>query len=113
MSVRKSSVSDVTDMDDLGSLSELSAVLSVQSLDLRAQYEGKLRILTEIQREIEALRSAGATAAHQRRTLEQLEKRFVELTAANRDASDALKMIREEFDRTRQKRRRVKPASTR
>ena len=103
----------MTDTEDPSGFSELSAVLSVQSLDLRAQYEGKLRILTEIQREIEALRSSVATAAHQRRTLEQLEKRFAQLTAANREASETLQMIREEFDRVQQKRRRVKPSPAR
>jgi hypothetical protein len=85
---------------ELASSRELAALLSVQSLDLRAEYEAKLRILTEIQRDIEALRSADAVGA-QRRGLDQLEKRFAALTEANRDARQTLKMIRGEFDRVR------------
>jgi hypothetical protein len=85
---------------ELASSRNLAALLSVQSLDLRAEYEAKLRILTEIQRDIEALRGADTVGA-QRRGLDQLEKKFAALTEANRDASQTLKMIRGEFDRVR------------
>jgi hypothetical protein len=71
---------------ELASSRELAALLSVQS--------------PEIQRDLEALRSADAVGA-QRRALDQLEKRFAALTEANRDASQTLKMIRGEFDRVR------------
>lgn len=77
---------------------ELAALLSVQSLDLRAEYEAKLRILTQIQRDIESLRSSVSSAQRQR-ALDQLDKRFTELSAANRDAGQTLTMIRAEFDR--------------
>jgi hypothetical protein len=89
--------------DDLSAIVEFSGLLSIQSLDLRAEYEAKLRILTEIQRDIESLRSANATAARRQRALEQLDKRFGALTAANIDASETLTMIRGEFDRVRRK----------
>ena len=82
-------------------MTDLAALLSVQSLDLRAEYEAKLRILTSIQREIESLRFPSATAAQRRQTLRRLETRFAALTAANRDASDTLAMIRGEFHRMR------------
>lgn len=84
---------------EAASIHQLAAMLSVQSLDLRAEYEAKLRILTEIQRQIETLRSESATASQQKRTLAELRRRFSELTAANRDASEALKLVRNELDK--------------
>jgi hypothetical protein len=84
--------------DEMAAFQRLAAMLSVQSLDLRAEYEAKLRILTYIQREIETLRSAGS-ATQRQRALDQLQKRFNELAAANREASETLKMIRAEFER--------------
>jgi hypothetical protein len=88
----------VASANDQSVVQRLAALLSTQSLDLRAEYEAKLRILTHIQREIETLRSA-ASAAPRQRALEQLQRRFTELAAANRDASQTLKMIRGEFER--------------
>jgi hypothetical protein len=81
-------------------LTTLIAQLSVLTLDLRAQYEAKVRILTEIQREIESLR-APARRGVRGRSLDRLERRFEALAAANRDASQALTMVREAFARIR------------
>ena len=103
MPLRKPAVPFATGTAEVDPLLKLAAALSVQSLDLRAQYEAKLRILTAIQRELETFRSPSATATQRRQTIERLEKRFDDLTAANRDAGDTLKMIREEFDRVRRK----------
>jgi len=89
--------------DPSGNLQQLAAMLSVQSLDLRAEYEAKLRILTSIQREIEVLRSTISSAPQQQRALGELRQRFDELTSANRDASDALNMIRTAFDRVEER----------
>ena len=100
MPLRTRRASNAVANAELAPSREFAALLSVQSLDLRAEYEAKLRILTEIQREIEALRSAD-TIGVRRRALDQLEKRFSALTDANRDASQTLKMIRGEFDRVR------------
>jgi hypothetical protein len=94
---RQSTVAVATDSGD--GLQQFAAVLSVQSLDLRAEYEAKLRVLTDIQRQIEALRAPGASPLQRQRTLDSLARRFAELTAANRDASETLRMIREEFER--------------
>src|SRR5437899_11987337 len=84
--------------NDVRTFLELSAVLSVQSLDLRAQYEAKLRILTRIQRGIESLRGPAATFVERRSTVERLNRAFAELSEANRSASDTLSMIRDEFE---------------
>jgi hypothetical protein len=92
----------------LDNLGDLAAMLSVQSLDLRAEYEAKLRILTSIQREIEILRMP-ASAARQERALAALRHRFNELTAANRDASETLAMIRGAFDRVQGEGRAARP----
>ncbi len=89
--------------DERQELLHLAALLSAQSIDLRAEYEAKLRILTDIQREIENLRSPTASVAQRHRAHEQLDKRFIALAAANRDASEMLRMIRAEFDRIHRK----------
>lgn len=92
--------------EPIEALHQLAAVLSVQSLDLRAQYEAKLRILTSIQREIETLRSPSATASQRQHARDELRKRFSQLTAANRDASETLSMIRSAFARSERGQRR-------
>lgn len=91
---------------EVDQLLDFAAALSVQSLDLRAEYEAKLRILTAIQRDLENLRAPTAIATRQRQTLERLEKGFAELTTANREASDTLTLIREEFERMHRRTRR-------
>src|SRR3954471_558931 len=80
-------------------LCELAAILSVQSLDLRAEYEAKLRTLTTIQRHIEQLRAPTATAVQREKAMRELTKSFDALSAANHDASETLTNIRGEFDR--------------
>jgi hypothetical protein len=57
--------------DEVERLLKLGAALSVQSIDLRAQYEANLRILTDIQREIERLRSPKASIAEHQAALQQ------------------------------------------
>jgi hypothetical protein len=84
---------------DIRTFVNLSAALSVQSLDLRAQYEAKLRILTRIQRGIESLRRPDATLPDRRTTVDKLNRAFADLIEANRSASETLGMIRDEFDR--------------
>jgi hypothetical protein len=91
-------------------LQELAAILSVQSLDLRAEYEAKLRILTDIQRKVETLRRE-TTAAQRQSALEDLREDFEKLTAANRSASETLGMIREAFDNIERGHRRPGAAS--
>ena len=83
-------------VDDAAAIQQLAAMLSTQSLDLRAAYEAKLRILTQTQREIERLRSVNSTVQRQR-AIDRLKKCFTELTEANHEASETLTMIREEF----------------
>jgi transcriptional regulator with GAF, ATPase, and Fis domain len=80
-------------------LYRLAAILSVQSLDLRAEYEAKLRTLTMIQRHIEQLRVPTATAAQREKAMRELKKHFDALSEANRDASETLTNVRAEFDR--------------
>jgi hypothetical protein len=97
----------------LDTIAALAAMLNVQSLDLRAEYEAKLRILTTIQRQIEVLRSERSTPAQQQRALDELRRRFNDLTAANRDASETLAMIRSAFDKVdREQQRREKKRRT-
>jgi predicted RNase H-like nuclease (RuvC/YqgF family) len=113
MSARRPAGFEAIDPDERDTLADLAAILSVQSLDLRAEYEAKLRILTEIQREIEALRAPVTTKTQRRAALDQLQRRFLDLTRANRDASETLKMIRDEFDRVRRQEGRPRKASAR
>lgn len=91
--------------DESGPLRELGAMLGVQAIDLRAEYEAKLRILTEIQRDVEVLRAAAGSTVQRQQAMDRLERKFGDLAAANRDASDTLKMIRAGFDRVRRRAR--------
>jgi hypothetical protein len=113
MPLRKRGATSVVATAEVDQVLDLAAALSVQSLDLRAEYEAKLRILTAIQRDLESLRSSTAIATRQRQTLERLERGFAELTRANRDASDTLMLIREEFERMHRRTRPLRRATIR
>jgi hypothetical protein len=76
----------------------LVAPLVGRTFELRRAYEQKLRILTDLQHEIDVVRSHQTPFPRRRQGFENLEHNFRELAKASKDASDLLKKIRAQFD---------------
>jgi hypothetical protein len=74
------------------------APLLGETFELRRVYEEKLRLLTELQREIDVVRSAGTPFPRRRQGMENLEHHFRELAKSTGDAEELLKKIRAQFD---------------
>jgi hypothetical protein len=76
----------------------LVAPLVGRTFELRRAYEQKLRVLTELQHEIDIVRSPQTPFPRRRQGFENLEHNFRELAKSSKDASDLLKKIRAQFD---------------
>ena len=76
----------------------LVAPLVGRTFELRRAYEQKLRILTDLQHEIDVVRSHQTPFPRRRQGFENLEHNFRELAKSSKDASDLLKKIRAQFD---------------
>ena len=79
-------------------LAALVAPLLGKTFELRRAYEEKLRLLTELQHEIDIVRSSGTPFPRRRQGMENLEHHFRELAKATGDASELLDKIRAEFN---------------
>jgi hypothetical protein len=79
-------------------LAALVAPLLGKTFALRRAYEEKLRLLTELQHEIDIVRSSSTPFPRRRQGMENLEHHFRTLAKATADAGDLLKQIRAEFD---------------
>ena len=84
-------------------LSALVAPLLGKTFALRRAYEEKLRLLTELQHEIEIVRSSGTPFPRRRQGMENLEHHFRNLAKASADAGELLEHIRAEFNGILQK----------
>jgi hypothetical protein len=78
-------------------LAEMVAPLLGKTFELRRAYEEKLRLLTELQHEIDIVRSGGTPFPRRRQGMENLEHHFRQLAKSTDDAAALLKEIREQF----------------
>lgn len=78
-------------------LGALVAPLLGKTFELRRAYEAKLRLLTELQHEIDIVRAADTPFPRRRQGMENLEHHFRGLAKATGDAEELLTKIREEF----------------
>jgi hypothetical protein len=78
-------------------LSEMVAPLLGRTFDLRRLYEQKLCLLTELQGEIDVVRSPQTPFPRRRQGMENLVVRFSELAKSTEEAAELLKQIREQF----------------
>src|SRR5437660_485644 len=78
-------------------LGALVAPLLGKTFELRRAYEAKLRLLTDLQHEIDVVRSADTPFPRRRQGMENLEHHFRALAKATGDASELLDKIRAEF----------------
>jgi hypothetical protein len=76
----------------------LVAPLLGRTFELRRAYEKKLRLLTDLQHEIETVRNSKTPFPRRRQGLENLEHHFRDLAKATKDASDLLQKLRVQFD---------------
>ena len=74
------------------------APLLGQTFELRRAYEEKLWLLTELQHEIDVVRSAGTPFPRRRQGMENLEHHFRKLAKSTEDAEELLNKIRAQFD---------------
>jgi hypothetical protein len=73
-----------------------------RTFQLRRAYEQQERVLTELQHEIDIVRTESTSFPRRRQGLENLEHHFRELAKATDDAAGLLKAIRSEFDAVHQ-----------
>jgi hypothetical protein len=78
-------------------LEALVAPLLGKTFELRRAYEAKLRLLTDLQHEIDVVRSSDTPFPRRRQGMENLEHHFRGLAKATGDAEELLKTIRAEF----------------
>ncbi|HEY3045680.1 MAG TPA: hypothetical protein VGJ39_16740 [Vicinamibacterales bacterium] len=78
-------------------LAALVAPLLGKTFELRRAYEAKLRLLTDLQHEIDVVRSADTPFPRRRQGMENLEHHFRALAKATGDAEELLEKIRAEF----------------
>jgi hypothetical protein len=78
-------------------LGALVAPLLGKTFELRRAYEAKLRLLTDLQHEIDIVRSADTPFPRRRQGMENLEHHFRALAKATGDAGELLEKIRAEF----------------
>ena len=78
-------------------LAEMVAPLLGKTFELRRAYEEKLRLLTELQHEIDVVQSASTPFPRQRQGMENLEHHFRQLAKSTDDAEELLNKIREQF----------------
>jgi hypothetical protein len=78
-------------------LAEMVAPLLGETFELRRAYEEKLRLLTELQHEIDVVRSARTPFPRRRQGMENLEHHFRQLAKSTDDAKEMLNKIREKF----------------
>jgi hypothetical protein len=79
-------------------LAALVAPLLGRTFELRRAYEQKQRLLTELQHEIDIVRTSSTPFPRRRQGIDNLEHHFRELAKAADDAAELLKAIRTEFD---------------
>jgi hypothetical protein len=79
-------------------LEQLVAPILRKTFELRRAYEQKLRLLTDLQHEIDIVRTADTPFPRRRQGLENVELHFRDLAKADGSTDDLLKAIREEFD---------------
>ena len=84
-------------------LAEMVAPLLGETFELRRAYEEKLRLLTELQHEIDVVRSARTPFPRRRQGMENLEHHFRQLAKSTDDAEELLNKIREQFGNIHQK----------
>ena len=89
-----SATSDASPSLNLGAL---VAPLLGKTFELRRAYEAKLRLLTDLQHEIDIVRASDTPFPRRRQGMENLEHHFRALAKATGDAEELLKKIREEF----------------
>ena len=75
----------------------LVAPLLGKTFELRRAYEAKLRLLTDLQHEIDVVRSAETPFPRRRQGMENVEHHFRALAKATGDAAELLEKIRAEF----------------
>jgi Mg2+ and Co2+ transporter CorA len=78
-------------------LAEMVAPLLGRTFELRRAYEEKLRLLTELQNEIDVVQSARTPFPRQRQGMENLEHHFRQLAKSTEEAEELLNRIREQF----------------
>ena len=78
-------------------LAEMVAPLLGKTFELRRAYEEKLRLLTELQHEIDIVQSARTPFPRRRQGMENLEHHFRQLAKSTDDAEELLTRIREQF----------------
>ena len=83
-------------------LEKLVAPLLRKTFEIRRAYEKKLRLLTELQQEIDVVRSSYAPFPRRRQSFENIEFHFRDLAKAAGAADDLLKKLRAEFDEVHQ-----------
>jgi hypothetical protein len=79
-------------------IESLIAPLLGRTFDLRRAYEAQLRLLTELQHEIDIVRSGDTPFPRRRQGLENLEHHFRAIAKSSHDADDLLEKVRAEFD---------------
>jgi hypothetical protein len=79
-------------------LATLVAPLLGRTFELRRAYERKQRLLTELQHEIDIVRTPSTPFPRRRQGIDNLEHHFRELAKAADDAAELLRAIRAEFD---------------
>jgi hypothetical protein len=81
------------------SFEQLVSPLLGKTFELRREYEAKLRLLTDLQHEIDVIRMSGTPFPRRRQGMDNLALHFRELAKATSDAEALLKAVRAEFDR--------------
>ena len=78
-------------------LGALVGPLLGKTFELRRAYEAKLRLLTDLQHEIDVVRASDTPFPRRRQGMENLEHHFRGLAKATGDAEELLTKIRAEF----------------